>query len=292
MHSEKFRPLVSVIMNCYNGEKYLNKAIDSVYKQSYKNWEIIFWDNASTDSSSRIASLYTEKLKYYCSNKNTKLYDARNFAIEKASGDLVAFLDVDDWWSEDKLRLQVEVFLNKDIGMAYSNFWIENGKKKIAYKHTLPTGDIIGDLLKKYPVAMSTMIVRNDIFKTHKLLFDSNYNIIGDFDFAVSVATRWKVGCVQKPLMHYRVHDNNLSNTNREEKNNELREWIANIKNDKVINNSNFIFRKYQLLFSESLLLANNGKIYSAIKHATDMPLVLQFKLVARVVINKLYIAK
>jgi len=57
--------LVSVIMNCHNGEKYLREAIDSVYAQTYKNWEIIFWDNYSTDNSAKIAKSYNDKLKYY-----------------------------------------------------------------------------------------------------------------------------------------------------------------------------------------------------------------------------------
>ena len=60
---EKDAPLVSVIMNCFNGEKYLHEAIDSVYAQSYHNWEIIFWDNASTDDSACIAKTYDNKLK-------------------------------------------------------------------------------------------------------------------------------------------------------------------------------------------------------------------------------------
>ena len=58
-------PLISVIINCFNGEEYLREAIDSVYSQTYKNWEIVFWDNASTDSSSSIAKTYDSRLNYF-----------------------------------------------------------------------------------------------------------------------------------------------------------------------------------------------------------------------------------
>ena len=58
-------PLISVIMNCYNGEAFLKNAIDSVYAQTYKNWEIIFWDNASTDTSADIALSYDKKINYF-----------------------------------------------------------------------------------------------------------------------------------------------------------------------------------------------------------------------------------
>ena len=63
--NKKGQPLVSVIMNCYNGEKYLREAIDSIYAQTYTNWEIIFWDNASTDNSAEIAKLSDSRLKYF-----------------------------------------------------------------------------------------------------------------------------------------------------------------------------------------------------------------------------------
>jgi len=75
--------LVSIIINCYNGEEYLSEALNSVYSQTYKNWEIIFWDNCSIDKSSIIAKSYGHKLKYYKSEFNTTLGEARNLAIQK-----------------------------------------------------------------------------------------------------------------------------------------------------------------------------------------------------------------
>ena len=66
---ERKNPLVSVIINCYNGEKYLREAIDSVIAQTYSNWEIIFWDNQSTDSSAEIVKSYNDdRIKYYRDN--------------------------------------------------------------------------------------------------------------------------------------------------------------------------------------------------------------------------------
>ena len=59
---KEFQPLVSVIINCYNGEEFLENAIDSIYAQTYKNWEIIFWDNSSTDQSAKIALSYDKRL--------------------------------------------------------------------------------------------------------------------------------------------------------------------------------------------------------------------------------------
>ena len=83
MINTKGQTCVSVIMNCYNGEKYLNSAIDSIYNQTYLDWEIIFWDNASKDKSSSIALSYDSKLKYFKSKKTLSLGKARNKALSK-----------------------------------------------------------------------------------------------------------------------------------------------------------------------------------------------------------------
>ena len=80
-------------MNCYNGEKYLREAIDSIYAQSYENWEIIFWDNCSTDSSAEIAKSYDEKIKYFTVSSKLELGEARKLATEHARGKYLAFLD-------------------------------------------------------------------------------------------------------------------------------------------------------------------------------------------------------
>ncbi|MEK7079138.1 MAG: glycosyltransferase, partial [Patescibacteria group bacterium] len=66
-------PKVSIIMNCFNGSKYLRESIDSVYAQTYRNWEIIFWDNASTDNSAEIAKNYDSRLRYFRSERNYPL---------------------------------------------------------------------------------------------------------------------------------------------------------------------------------------------------------------------------
>ena len=110
------QPLVSVIMNCYNGEKYLREAIDSVLAQTYTNWEIVFWDNQSTDRSAEIVRSYADpRLKYYYAPTHTWLYEARNYAVAKANGELLAFLDVDDWWLPNKLERQVPLFENPEV---------------------------------------------------------------------------------------------------------------------------------------------------------------------------------
>jgi len=133
------KPLVSIIMNCHNGEKYLNESIKSVLDQTYKNWEVIFFDNNSKDKSSLLLKKYKDKrIKYYKSTTFYNLYKARNLAIRKSKGELISFLDVDDWWFKNKLDKQVNIFLqDRNIDVIYSNLFLyyqNKKKKKIVFK--------------------------------------------------------------------------------------------------------------------------------------------------------------
>ena len=119
------QPLVSIIMNCYNGETYLQESINSVLSQTYKNWEIIFWDNQSNDKSVKIFKDYKDgRLKYYLAASHIEiLYKVRNYALKKANGEFIAFLDVDDWWLPEKLEKQIPLFDDPEVGLVYGNVW-------------------------------------------------------------------------------------------------------------------------------------------------------------------------
>ena len=125
------QPLISVVMNCYNSAKYLREAIDSVLAQSYENWEIIFWDNQSTDDSAEIFNSYTDvRLHYFLAPEFTKLGRARNLAIANAKGEWFGFLDCDDFWLPEKLSNQMNIIVNEDskLGLVYGQcLVIKNG---------------------------------------------------------------------------------------------------------------------------------------------------------------------
>ena len=118
-------------MNCYNGQRYLSEAIKSVINQTYKNWELIFYDNCSTDNSKEIFKSFNDKrLKYFKSKKKLKLYKARNMAIQKSTGKFITFLDTDDIWLQNKLKIQIQFLSkNKQAQFIYSNYYILNSKK-------------------------------------------------------------------------------------------------------------------------------------------------------------------
>ncbi|MDA0848651.1 MAG: glycosyltransferase, partial [Verrucomicrobia bacterium] len=202
-------------MNCYNGEKYLREAIDSVLAQTYTNWEIIFWDNQSTDSSAEIVNSFNdERIKYYYSENHTILYEARGYAYAKTKGELIAFLDDDDTWSPEKLEKQVGLFENKEIGFVCSNYYnwdSEKNNRVLAFSDTLPGGYVLDELLNQYFIGMLTLVLRRESFESLELQFDPRFHIIGDFDLVIRMASKWKLGVVQSPLACYRIHPENES---------------------------------------------------------------------------------
>ncbi len=237
----KKNPLVSVIMNCHNGEKYLKESIKSLKSQTYKNWELIFWDNKSFDNSQKIVKKFKDRrIQYFKSKKFRNLYHSRNLAIKKAKGKYIGFLDVDDLWGRNKLKKQIQYFLkNQDTKIIYSNFFLINQikrKKSIGYKHSLPVGFITQKILNNYSVGIVTTMLDKNIFKKYK--FNSKYNIIGDFDFFIKISQKYKFGCIQSPLASYRVHDSNFSKKRIDLHIRELKDWLS--INKKKLKNLSF----------------------------------------------------
>ena len=146
-------PLVSIIMNCHNGEKYLKKSIRSIISQTYKNWELIFFNNKSSDKSKYFFDTFKEpRFKYFESKLFYSLYEARNLAISKAKGKFICFLDTDDWWEKKKLKKQINLF-NKfpNLKFIYSNYFVyhqSTKEKKIFSNKFLPEGFLTQKLLK------------------------------------------------------------------------------------------------------------------------------------------------
>ncbi len=204
-------PLVSIVINCYNSERFLNRALKSIYSQTYKNWEIIFWDNLSTDSSSNIAKSYDDKLKYHRANKNTNLGIARKKAIELAKGEYLAFLDCDDEWMPEKLEKQVNALeMNKNYDFSYTGVHYINEYNRIILKY-LPkaiSGNVFSYQLNKYEIGIQSVLIRNNI----DMNFNQDLQFSPDYDLLMNIASKYKAFVIKEYLIKYRVVSGSLTN--------------------------------------------------------------------------------
>lgn len=198
-------------MNCYNSERFLKEALDSIYAQTYANWEIIFWDNASTDNSADIAQQYDERVKYFHVTKTAKLGEARNLALKKTRGKYLAFLDCDDLWLPNKLNLQVELLeKNLDCKFCYGGVYYIDESGNII-RDTIPiakSGYTIQQQLNSFEIAIQSVLIRNDI----DLSFDVNLQFSPDYDLLMLLACEYKAQVLKEYVMKYRESANSLTN--------------------------------------------------------------------------------
>ena len=228
------KPLISVIMNCFNGQDYLDEALKSILNQTYENWELIFWDNCSTDNSANIFNKFKDqRFKYFSATNHTILYKARNLAAQKALGDFITFLDTDDVWLPKKLEKQIKLFQESAVGLVYGNCWQHNEnnifkKRKIFSKKKLPKGMITKSLIDDYKVGLLTIMIRRAFIKDIKNIFDVNYDLLADFDFVIKFSMRYKFDCIQEPVAIYRRHPNQLQRKFFEKQIDQFEKWFVN----------------------------------------------------------------
>lgn len=210
----KNEPLVSIIMNCHNSDKFLKAALDSVYNQSYQNWEIIFWDNNSIDSSSKIAKSYDSKLKYFKSEEFTNLGEARRRACKQACGKYLAFLDCDDLWDHNKLKLQIKLFeKSKDIlGLVYGKtvYYSEKKQKNIKKHQPNYSGNIFYKLINYNFVSFaSAVILREKYIEIGG--FPNHLQHSTDYWIFLKLAKKYPFKTINTECCVHRLHENNLT---------------------------------------------------------------------------------
>ena len=271
----KKKELVSIIINCHNGEKYLSKTLYSVLSQTYNNYEVIFFDNCSTDRSSKIfKSFQDSRFRYFKTKKKVSLYKSRNLALKKCKGSFITFLDTDDWWDRNFLKSRNRFFKSsKDYAFAFSNcyhYFEKNKKYKKFLNYDFPSGNIVNDLLKFYFVKLSTIILKREIIQKYK--FNPDYNIIGDYDLIIRISEKYKGMAFQDFLVNIRIHKKNFTHNNRGMFYNEFKKWIKdqNFKKNYFKKNRYFLMKKLDYLKLINLLL--NSKSFDLIFEILKFP--------------------
>ena len=261
-------PKVSIIMNCFNGEKYLEESIRSAINQTYTNWEIIFWDNLSQDNSKDIfLSFKDSRLFYYQAEKHTPLYEARNMAINKANGSILAFLDVDDYWKENKLEEQVPLFEDSSVGFACSNYEVQHDLKNkswIVFKKDIPSGFVTDNLLASYFIGLLTLMIRKEAYDSLEYGFDPLFNIMGDLDMTIRLSMKWKLGTSQKVLAVCRKHGNNALVQERDKHINELEYWINKANKEEKIKSRGSFHKLKEVLIYQKIIFYKLERDYGA----------------------------
>jgi len=205
-------PKVSVIIPAYNAERYIAETLRSVFDQTYRNYEVIAVDDGSKDGTLRLLQSYAPKIKVY-SKSNGGPASARNAAIKNSDGELIAFLDSDDLWFQDKLEAQVRFLCeNPAVGLTYSEALMVGheggaGERKIGYTESPSFCKLLyGDFIPN-----STVMIRRSCVERIGLLDESKELIAAeDYEYWLRIAKLFPIAGIPRPLAYYRVRENSL----------------------------------------------------------------------------------
>ena len=221
-------PRVSVIMNCLNSSEHLQETLDSLAAQTFTDFEVIFWDNGSTDSSPQIARGHAGlagRLRYFRSEETVPLGAARNLAIARSRGRYVAFLDCDDLWRPEKLARQVACFeADPHVGLVSTDTEIFDGKhvlKRLFAESRPQRGKAFAALMERQWISMSSAMLSRAALDSvvcppareggAPVWFDESLNVCEEADIFYRVAHDWELDHVDAPLTLWRVHGNNTT---------------------------------------------------------------------------------
>lgn len=208
-------PLISIIINTYNGEKYLSKAIESVLAQSYSTWELIVWDNNSTDGTGDLVrSFPDDRIVYYTSDITTPLGEARNSAIQRAKGVFLSFLDSDDWWDVNRIARILPHFEDKSVGAVYTNgykYFESTGRLRPFYRRDQKGGYLFESLIKNYNVYLPSIMFRKSALESLEYKFNPIFNMIEEADLLIRLSAKWNIHYCNEKLCFWRAHSSSLS---------------------------------------------------------------------------------
>jgi len=164
--------LVSIIIPYFKDEKNIFLSVSSALQQTYKNIEIIIIDNENSTNSKKILKKISKQSKKIEVFSNEKLGNyagiSRNLGVSFSKGELIAFLDSDDLWSKDKLKLQVKELKNEKVDILFTNFRAINERNKELYKVKSPSLITFKGLIKSCPVCLSSVLIKKKCFKKNK----------------------------------------------------------------------------------------------------------------------------
>ena len=211
-------PFFSIVMPCYNSEIYIEESLLSVINQTYPNFELIVADGGSSDSTISILERYNQDLVYF-SSRDEGMYDAINKALRLAKGDIIAYLNSDDLYYRDTLKIVADYIARYSLlgsnFLIYSDLDIIDENSRFRYRHVYPTANLHHLLACQHSLIgqPSTMWCRS-IHSDLGIWFDTSYKMAADYDFYIKLLKQFiPVHKLKQPIALFRIHKSSLSAT-------------------------------------------------------------------------------
>jgi len=234
---------VDIILPIYNSEKYIEKTINSIISQSYKNWKLIVIDDGSQDLTAEIIKKYLndKRITLKTLKKNKGVSFCRNLALRYSKSNYVAFIDSDDIWENDKILKQINFMEKNEYHFTYTNYVpFKSLSEKNNFKEIIPPKIMsFKTFVKNTSIGTSTMMIKRDLIKYEKF---TNTKICEDYFFKCQILKKVNFAyLLEENLTKYRIRKNSLQS-------NKLQNiyWIWYI--NKNYNKFNFIENLFSIL--------------------------------------------
>ncbi|MDB9760781.1 glycosyltransferase [Pelagibacteraceae bacterium] len=207
---QKKEPKISIILPNYNSYKTILPTVASIINQSYKNWELIIVDDCSNEKTKKTLIKYKKikKIKIIYLKKNKGAGYCRNLAIKNSNSYYIAFIDSDDLWEKDKLKLQINFMQNNNYHFTYTYYKTFSGNTQITKDIMTPEKFDFDSFTKNTSIATSTMIVKRTA--ANKIKF-SDTKICEDYYYKCQILKKNKYAyCYPDYLMQYQIRKNSL----------------------------------------------------------------------------------
>ena len=198
-------------MPAYNAEKYVGDAVRSVIDQTYSDWELLIINDRSNDHTEAIVEYFEQiddRIKVHHNPCRLGVAQTRNFGIELAKGNWIAFLDSDDIWHHDKLQKQLEKAYSSDAQMIYSSYSLFSDRSESKRDYLVPPKINYNYLLKENVIGCSTMLIHHSILEKYRFdpdvfhedyalwlqLLKSGYRAVG----CTEVLVDWRISSSSK----------------------------------------------------------------------------------------------
>jgi glycosyltransferase involved in cell wall biosynthesis len=261
---KKNTPLVSVVMTVFNGERYILKSIDSIIKQTYRNWELIIVNDNSQDSTNKILNKYkSKKIKIINLKKNIGPYKATNLAFKTIKGKYVAILDSDDYSHSKRISSQVlELEKDSNIGLVLTKYKLIDQNNNLIKNNRLISQEDFNKRFacENFACNSSAMFRRN--FINELKFYDKSFFYMYDYIFYLKIFKISKIKLINRFYTFSRVHENQRTKTIKKQiiikENLNILLWSVS---NKLINLNNIMLFTNRILINLIKLFCINFKL-------------------------------
>lgn len=206
--------MISVIIPTFNRKTFLERAINSVLSQTFRDFELIIVDDCSTDGTENLPVLKNEKIQFFRLPLRSGVASARNFGVQRSNGKWIAFLDSDDEWFPKKLQSQ-KIWIEKNPQfriMQTKEIWIRHGVRvNPPRSHQKFQGDLFNESLERCMITPSSVFMEKTLFEEYGG-FDESFQACEDYDLWLRITADHQIGLLDEFLLtRYGGHPDQLS---------------------------------------------------------------------------------